>query len=354
MKKIVLTGLAMMSAALILTGCGGKKKDENASDAPQKVVVKTMNAAYEDVVISEEFTSTIQAFMENNIAPSAPGRIDRILVDVGDNVRQGQILATMDATQYNVTQTQLANLEADFRRIEAVYEVGGISKQEFDQAQTQLQVQRDQLTQLGTNTNLISPISGVVTQRNFDPGDVYLGTTPVLQVMQMDRVKVNASISEKYFTDVQVGKTAEIRVDIYADKTFEGKVTRIHPAIDASTRTFQVEITIPNPGKELRPGMFSRTIINFGSERGIVVEDVAVQRQIGSSEKYVYVAKDGKAVRRLVTTGRQTGDMVHITSGLEEGEQVVIAGMSRLMTGTEITISDEPSVGATSVNSVQQ
>lgn len=354
MKRIGFTSLAMMGAALILTGCGGgdKKTTETATVA-EKVVVKTMSAATQEVELSEEFTSSIQAFKENNIAPASPGRIDKIYVEVGDNVRQGQVLAKMDATAYNQTKVQLTNLEADFQRIKAVYEVGGISKQEYDQAATQLQVQKDQLSQLGTNTNLVSPITGVVTARNFDAGDVYSGGTPVLQVMQMDRVKVTASISEKYFTDVKLGKEAEIKVDIYPDRVFDGKVSLIYPAIDPDTRTFKVEITIQNPKRELRPGMFSRTSIKFGTEQGIVIEDVAVQKQIGSNEKYVFVVNDGKAQRKLVTTGRQVGDMVHITSGLEVGDQVIVAGISKVMTGTEVTVSDEASIGATSVSNAE-
>lgn len=342
MKKILLASLSMLTAVVLTTGCGGNtgSKKGNADTTAVKVPVKTMTVVYEDVERSAEFTSNVQAFKENNIAPSQPLRIDRLFVDVGAKVYKGQLLARMDPTQFNQTHVQLANLQADHDRMQAVYEAGGISKQQMDQSETQLKVQRDQLANLRTNIELRSPIDGVITARNYDAGDMYSGGVPIFQVMQINKLKVTASLSEQYFTDVKMGKEAEITLDIFPDRVFEGKVSLIYPAIDPATRTFKVEISIPNPKNELRPGMFSRTKIKFGTEKGLVVEDVAVQKQLGSGEKYVFVEENGKAVRKLVTTGRQTGNGIHILTGLSEGDKVITAGISKLMTGTEVEVKN--------------
>lgn len=339
MRKNFVICLSLVSALTLMAGCKGNKKTVEAEETP-KVLVKTMTAEYQDVEDAAEFTSNIQPYKENNIAPSMSVRIDQIFVDVGANVRKGQLLVKMDPTQFNQSNVQLANLRADYDRLKAVYDAGGISKQQLDQAETALNVQLEQTNNLKDNIELRSPIDGVITARNYDPGDMY-SATPILQVMQMNTLKVTAAVSEKYFPYVKMGMPAEIKVDMYPDRGFPGKVTLIYPAIDVATRTFEVEISIPNPKNELRPGMFSRTKLSFGTTPGLMVEDIAVQKQVGSNDKYLYVAIDGKAERRAVNTGRALGNKVEIVNGISEGEEVITAGISRLFNGTEIEIKND-------------
>lgn len=334
MKKILIIGIAA-----VLASCGGAGKKGAATDSlAMKAPVKVAVAAVEEIEHSAVFTSNIEAFVQNNIAPSMPLRINRILVDVGSKVSRGQLLATMDGTQYNQVAVQLSNAQSDYDRMKKVYDAGGISKQQVDQADAALRVQRTQANNLLENTQLRSPISGVVTARNFDAGDLYSGAMPILTVMQIDRLKVSLSLSEQYFPMVAQGMDATITVDMYPDKEFAGKVTLVAPAIDPSTRTFGIEVTIPNADGELRPGMFSRTTLSFGTKPGIMVDDIAVQRQLGTNDKYLYVAVGGKAERRAVVTGTQIGSRVEIVSGLNVGDQVITAGISKLMQGTEIQL----------------
>lgn len=340
MRKNYLIGLTMATAVVAMPGCKGKKTEAVQEDSVKKVLVTTKVAALESVPQTAEFTSNIRGFKENDIAPTMPVRIENIFVEVGDKVRKNQLLAKMDPTQLNTTSVQLANTEADYKRIKQVYDAGGISKQEMDAAETQLKVLRDSYNNLLVNTELRSPIDGIVTARNFDPGNLYGGSVPVLTVMQIDQVKVTVAVSEQYFPQVKMGMPATIRVDMYPDKTFEGKVTLISPAIDANTRTFNVEITIPNRSLELRPGMFSRTTLDFGSKEGIMVEDISIQKQAGTNEKYVYIVQDGKAVRRPVTTGVQVGNMINALTGINDGDEVVLTGISHLQNGSEVEVKN--------------
>lgn len=341
MKKILLTAPAFIFAAIAVTGCGSRSKTVEIVEEDTRVMVKTIPTYYEEIDNTQEFTSTIHGYKENNIAPSLGSvRIDDIYVDVGANVRQGQLLAKLDPTSFNQSNTQLANLEADYQRIKAVYDAGGISKQELDAIETSLAIQREETNNLQVNIELRSPITGVVTERNYDPGDLYSGN-PILQVMQINQLKVTVAISEQFFPYVKMGMPADIRVDMYSDRVFEGKVSLIYPAIDAATRTFNVEITIPNGDLALRPGMFSRTTLHFGTMEALMVEDIAVQKQVGSNDKYLFVAKNGVAERREVTTGRQVGSRVQILRGVLEGEEIIVAGVSRLSNGTEIRIMND-------------
>jgi RND family efflux transporter MFP subunit len=161
---------------------------------------------------------------------------------------------------------------------------------------------------------------------------------PILQVVQISTLKVVANISEQFFPEVRIGTAVNVAVDLFPDKLFSGRVSLIHPVIDPASRTFGIEVTIPNGNGELRPGMFSRSTIIFGKSEGVMVEDVAVQRQAGTNERYLFVAEHGRAVRRIVTVGRQIGDRINILSGVEAGEEVIVAGLSQLMDGSEIEI----------------
>lgn len=344
MRKLSLLSLA--AAAITLAGCSGGKKTAVATSSGEveKVMVKVSQAVSTEVEQIAEFTGTILPYKENVISPSIPVRIDEILVDVGDRVSQGQLLVKMDQTQYRQAAVQLAMSETDLQRLKAVYEADGISKQQLDAQQTQVDVSRASVQNLLENVELRSPISGVVTGRYYDPGDVYSGTprngmSGILTVMQIDRLKVQINVSEQYFTQIKLGMSVSISLDIFPDTAFDGKVSLIAPAIDASTRTFMVEITIPNGSMKLRPGMFSRVTLNLGKAQHVVIPDIAIQKQVGTNERFVYVVSDSIAIRRNVVLGRQLDKRYEILGGVEDGEQVVTAGASKLMDGMAVTIT---------------
>ncbi len=335
MKKTVVMCLAFAA----LAACGPKKQATTEEETATRVLTKTATAEAAAVELIEEYTSEILPYRENDITPAASGvHIDRILVDVGDRVRKGQLLVTLDPTQYNQQRVQLKTLEDDYNRLKPVYDAGGISAQQIDQAKAALDMQRETVDNLKKNIELHSPITGVVTARNNEAGDLFMNQ-PVLHIMQIDLLKVVANIPEQFFPAVKLGMPVELKLEVFPDRTFTGKVSLIHPALDAATRTFTVEVTVPNAGEILRPGMYARTIFNMGSKEGIMVPDVAVQKQVGSSERYLYVIKEGRAERRRVVTGRQTGSSIDILSGVEPGEEVAVTAFSRLDDGVEVEIA---------------
>lgn len=337
---IIARSSVLLTLTLLMAGCGGGSGQGNTEVEAKKTLVKTSLAQMGTVENKEEFTGTIQPFTLNRISPSMGGRIDKIMVDVGDRVRRGQLLVQMDKSQFNQSEVQLENLKVDLVRYQNLYEQGGISKQQLDQLTTQIAVSQHALTNLKDNTDLVSPVDGIVTERVYDPGDMYSQADGrILTVMQLDRVKVQVNISEIYFPYVKEGMPVEVRADVYPNEAFEGKVTLVYPAIDAATRTFTTEITIPNGNMKLRAGMFSRVSLNFGQVEAVMISDVAIQKQIGSNERFVYVIKDGKANRRTVETGRLVGELIEIRSGLQAGEEVVVAGAQKLLDQTEVEVS---------------
>ena len=337
MKRFALMLLALPALSV---GCKGRQGAVVVAD--EGVLTRSAEVGAATVRLREEFTTEIEPYKENDITPAAAGvHIDRILVDVGDKVQKGQLLVTLDPTQYTQARVQLKTVEDDYERLLPVYEAGGISAQQIQQAKAQVDIQRESVANLKKNIEVRSPIAGVVTARNYESGDLF-ASQPILHVMQIDPLKVIVNISEQYFPNVRVGMPVELKVDIVPDRTFPGTVSLIYPALDPATRTFKVEVRVPNDDRTLRPGMFARTIFDLGEKQGTMVPDVAIQKQVGTAERYLYVIQgDTLAVRRSVQLGRQVGDRIDILSGVEPGEQVAVTALSKLYDGAKVSLKQD-------------
>ncbi|MBO5860966.1 MAG: efflux RND transporter periplasmic adaptor subunit [Alistipes sp.] len=340
-KTLLVGGVCLASVA-----CSSKKGAEAATETVAEVAkpkVTTAQVHIQDVDQQSVFTGNVEGYAVNNITPQQPRRITRLLVDVGDHVKKGQLVAELDNSALAQAKAQYENNKANFDRADELYKFGGESKANWEAMKTAYEVSKLTYENLLENTTLVSPISGVVTARNFENGDLF-ASMPILHIMQIDKLKVMANVSEQYFTSVKVGNKVTIEVDIYPGQQFEGEVTRINPAFDARTRTFSVEITIPNKSLELRPGMYARAIFNMGKRQSIMVPDKAIQKQAGSSERYVYVVENGVVDYRFVTDGRRVGDLIEVLDGVEAGDEVVLTSFTRLMNGKAVTVDNAPAV----------
>ena len=345
---------AMALGMAVLASCGEKKADEAAVAADAgKPQVKLAVVQSESVPQTETYTATVESDIKNNITPNMALRIENILVEVGDRVSKGQCVVKLDES--NLTQLKLQienqklvinNTKTDFNRIEELYKIGGVSKAEYDNykvqlegQQTQLNVLNSQLAQMSKNTQLYSPISGIVTARNYDNGDMYSGQ-PILTIEQTNPVKLVINVSENHYKDVKKGQTVDLTLDAYEGETFTGKVTIVTPNVDAITHTFPVEITINNPDQKVRPGMFARATISYGNMDHVIVPDVALVKQIGAGDRYVYVYDSAKGTvsYNKVELGKHIGEGYEIFSGVNPGDQVVIAGQARLNNGKEVEV----------------
>lgn len=338
-KQIQIASLAF--AAMIFASCGGDKSAETAATvnpADEKPEVKIEKVSMQSVPQTETYTATIESEVKNNIAPNTPYRIERVLVDVGDNVRKGQVLVTLDASSLKQLKMQIEHQKLEFNRTDELYKVGGASKAEWDNAKLQLDIMETQLKQMNENIQLVSPINGVVTARNYDDGDMYGSGGPVLTIEQLNPVELVINVSEVFYKQISKGMPVNVTLDAYEGESFEGKVTTVYPTIDKTTHTFPVEVTISNPANKVRPGMFARATVNFGDVERVVVPDMAVVKQIGSGDRFVYVYSDGKVSYKKVQLGRHMGEYYEIISGIEPGSDVVVAGQTRLAEGKEVKV----------------
>ena len=326
--------------ALLTAGCGGGAQTGNSEESEETSVEVTVQTVHTQAVEQQQlYTGNIAPYSRNMISSfQATMRIDQIMVEVGDQVKEGQLLVKMEESNYLQAKLQIENLKVDYNRVEALFQSGGISKQQLDQLKVQLNVTQEALDNLEKNTYLKSPVNGVITMRNFDSGDL-TGGQPILQVQQLNPLKVSINIQELYFSLVKTGMTATIQLDSYPDELFEARVHLIYPTIDPVSHTFTVEMRVNNSRMAVRPGMFARVTFNFGTIEHIVVPDVAVIRQTGVNDRYVYVLNSDNSVSYTkVELGRRLGNRYEIISGLNDGDRVVTAGMSRLVDGIKVKV----------------
>lgn len=348
MKRNIIIALAASLAILSFSSCGGAATKgsaaQNASATEKAIPTRVAPVEVEEVAQTVDFTTTLLPYKKSFITPQMALRIDQINVQVGDRVKEGEIVALLDKNQYNQSAAQLRNATQNLKRMKSVYEAGGVSKSQIDELETSVSVLQETVANLERNIELRAPFDGIITGRYNEPGDLFAmagnadGGIGMLQVMQMDRLKAVVSISEKYYPQVYKGMKVTVTADVYPGKEFEGEVSIVYPAINASTHTFNVEVVVPNAKEILRPGMFARTEFNMGSRKSLTVPDVAVQKQMGVNDRYVYVIRDGVAERRVVTLGRQVGPRVEVYSGVEEGEQVATTALSRISNGAAVEV----------------
>ncbi len=335
--------MLVASAVIMAAGCGNNDGKSAESAAVEEVApsVSVAQVFAREVPQEATYTTTIQAYVKNNIAPQTVGRISRILVDVGDFVEKGQVVAEMDQTQLAQVELQMKNNEIEYTRLKGLYEVGGLSKSDLDAIEMAYNVTKTQYKNLLENSKLLSPIKGVITARNYDEGDMYSMSAPIYTVEQIVPVKLLVGISEMDYSKVKVGDPVSITADALPEKTFYGKIRKIYPTVDPATRTFTTEVVVENSNKALRPGMFARATVQFGVNNSVVIPDVAVVKQQGSGERFVYVLNgDGTVTYQKIVLGRRMGAEYEVLEGIADGAMVVVGGQIRLKNGIKVTVNE--------------
>ena len=335
------TKIAMIAAlAIAAASCGNSSQNTGAASTEEVVPnVEVAKAAVRDVPMEVSYASTVQAWAVNNIMPQQGGRIRKINVEVGDYVTKGQILAEMDRLQLDQLELQVKNDEIEYERLKSLYAEGAVSQSDFETAELGYKVRKSNLDNLRENTILRSPINGFVSARNFDAGDMFGMSAPLFVVQQVLPVKLLVGISESEFTKVKKGDGVKLTVDAIPGREFTGKVERLYPTIDPATHTFKVEVSVANADKALRPGMYARVTVNFGTRRSVIVPDRALVKQEGTGTRFIYVlGADGTVSYLPVTIGRHIGMEYEILSGLEEDATVVVKGQALLRDGVKVNV----------------
>jgi len=338
--KRVLKSLLIVCAVAGVACSGNEKKQQAVEEVQELSKVSVATATRRNVTQSVSFTGTVESQVVNNIASQQPLRITKILVDVGDHVQAGQTLVTLDNSSLVQAAAQLENSKKEYERAKELYEFGGASKSEYDGRKLSYEVAKSAYNNLVENTTLVSPVSGVVSARNFDVGDMASGL-PVLVVEQIRPVKIMINVSESLFSKVKKGMKVYVTLDAYGDEKFAGRIARIYPTINNATRTFQVEVSLPNNDERVRPGMFARVTLPYATVSRVIISDRAVNKLMGSGDRYVFIYNPADSTVRYskVELGQHMDYEYEVLSGVENGDHVVVRGQLGVTSGEKVELN---------------
>jgi RND family efflux transporter MFP subunit len=352
MKSTKIISVIMISG-LILSACSSKKANDAATAAAgaagtekAAVPVKVLTLQKTKIARTIDYTATVLPYEEVNMAPSTPGRIDKIYVETGDRVTKGQELFLMDRTQLYQQKVQLASVSKDLSRLDTLLRMGSVTQQQYDQMKTQYDVLKTNVDFMEENTLLRAPFTGIVTGKYFEDGEMYSGTpttqsgrSAIVTVMQVNPLKVNVAVSEQYYPLIKNGMKAIVTADVYQDEAFTARVFRKAPTVNSVTRSFIAELELPNRNDMLKPGMFVRVSMDLGEVETFVVPAATVMLQEGTNTRYVFIEEQGVAKRIEVLLGKRFDDQLEIISdNLKEGNRLVTEGQSRLLSEDKLEI----------------
>ena len=347
MKTTTKTIITISALSLLLVGCGEAKKDAKSEkkvttiEEIQKVngkparVVKASTIKLTDV---RSFSGTVEGSQQTNAVAKLGDPIAKIYVRVGSKVRKDQVLAefafTGDNTAYQQAKAQIDMQEKTLARTKEVQAKGGVSQQTVDQLETQINVAKMNLETARRATLVLAPSSGTVTEVKHKVGEVPGVNGVMFTIANLDKVilKLNVTSSEIGFFK----KGAKATIDLNGEK-IEGEVTLIPLAADKTTRFFPVEVTFKNKNRKLLPGMYLTAKLDAREVTGVTVPTEAVVYSNGVNAVWI-VDNEGNAKRRIVQLGVQTKNDIQINEGINEGDNVIVSGQSRMNDGDKVLI----------------
>ena len=340
MKKFYSIAAILFAVLTTFTSCGSKE-DAKAADATAERIEKVKVQKMETSTITREvvLSATLQGYETQNVAPSVTGKIEKIYVEEGSKVRQGDNLVRMDELQYKTAKLTYANLGVELARVEALLKTGSATQQSYDQLKLSYDQTAENIDFLEKNTYVKAPFDGVISAKNYEDGELYSGQ-PILVLTQISTLKAEIAVPERFFPMVKAGMKLDVRSEIYGqDQVFAATVERVFPTIDPASHTFTIKVKIPNGNDMLRPGMYVNAKLFLGEEEVIVVPYQAVLKLQGSDNRYVYINNGGVAKYVSVELGQRFDDQVEIISDeINPGDELIVTGQARLVDGVKLEI----------------
>lgn len=387
-------------ALAFFSGCARQAPVTAAKDSTGPVPVRVTAVSTREVRRVVESVGTMFPYDEALISAEVEGRVDEVLADLGDHVAKGQVMVRIsdEEQKYLVAQNEaqlrqslerlglknendrvadiretpevrraqadLFDAEQNFTRVRSLVEQGIASRRDLDQGQARydamraaydatlnqtrnlmqevqrfraiLDLQRKKLR----DTTVRAPFDAFVKERQVTAGQYVRANSPLMSLVKTDPVRLRIEVPERMAPWIEIGQRAEVQVEAFEGRLFEGKVWRIAPTVDQAKRTFIVEALIANPSGELKPGSYARARLATGkSERIRLVPREAVNYVFGSNK--VYVVKNNVVEARDVKLGDQYDQNVEILEGLQDGEWLATTQVNRLDTGTRVVVSGE-------------
>jgi membrane fusion protein, multidrug efflux system len=336
------TILICIISALFIIACKPKQTDSILEE--EVVPVSITTASIQQIPIKIDIISNLIPWEEANLAPQSPGRIDRIFVKEGARVTKGMLLVQMDAAQLEQSKVQLKQFEDEVKRLDTLRNIGAVSLQQYEQSLAQFEIAQSQHQQVLANTQIRAPFSGIISQKHMNEGEVFTlspsptGSPAILTITMLSNLKSTIDVSEAYFPRIKMGMTATVNASVYPNQNFEGKISNIFPTIDPASRTFTVELKVPNSKDLLRPGMSARINLSLDTIKVMAVPRAALLNMHGTENKLAFIVEENIAKRRILETGVEYDELIEVISGLRQGERIVISGQGKLQDGMRVNV----------------
>jgi len=353
--KLLLLILMITLIAFPLVSCKKGKKVEKEN----LVNVRVQSAEKKKVQPYLETTGTLNADEEVTVSSEVDGIIRQIKVEEGSLVNKGSLLVEINEIDYSLdskrseaalkqAEANLDNAQAEYKRQEALYKEELVTKQQFDDITTKvalakaaldgakatLAISREKLTR----TKIYSPLNGAVKEKKVSVGDYVRNGTPLLQLIRVNPLKLNFTVSEKDAASIKIGQEVAFSVDSYPAKQFKGKVSLFYPNVEEKTRTLQAEALVNNSDRLLKPGFFARTLIYTSAPREVVLAPITALLYDNSVIR-IFVVEGNKARERVIKIGGKYGESLEVLEGLKELEQIVVVGQNNLSEGVKVNVA---------------
>ena len=387
-SRYFISGLLLFSMLGLSSACArnaaSKAEAEKPKAAPVKAKIKLVAVEQQQQQRGVEAVGTLFAFDEVTVSAEAEGRVEQVFVDVGDHVSKGQVLARISPVEFELTMEQqraalaqararlglspeqgelkdvrqsaevkkaaadLADAEQRFKRAESLLESGVIARQVYDEAEAKYRAQKAtydlavqqvenmrasmQQTQATLNlagkrlkdTQIRAPFAGAVKMRSVTTGQYLKIQTPVMTLVNVDPLRVRLNVPEKMSPWVRVGRTVNLTLEAYPDRTFSGRITRINPSVDEKTRTFEVEALVVNRRNELKPGSFVKATLQSDKVDSILTIPTNAAAYLFGTYK-VFVIQGKTLKEREVKLGDHFGSRVEILEGLQLNDKIAVS-----------------------------
>lgn len=334
--------LGALALALLVAGCGNESSGKPAKRQPPPHLVELFKVKTGRLAYTARRAGSLRALHEVKIVNEEEGRLTEVTVREGDRVAKGDVLARYDdrilRAQLDKAAATRKQAEVDYQRNRQMKAKGFVSDDAVSRAATVFEVARAEERLLAArleNMTLTAPIDGVVSKRLVEPGNATPRHTHLLTVIDPSQLVTDVTVSELILPQLKIGDAAQVRIDALGQELHEGRIVRIHPAIDPASRTGRVEVSLDPAPRGARAGQFCRVVLATGVNEQLIVPLSALQRDPRGEYVMLY-RKDGTVARRGVSSGLRLGDRVEIRSGLEDGERIVAKGFIGLKPGQKV------------------
>ena len=343
MKKQILLGMMIL---LLAGGC--TKKAVVQETVHRRVIVTTSVATLRTYVPERVWAGTIKAMRQANLGSTFPGKVDEMYCHEGETVKKGTLLAKLSGEMLVQAQVEYDAVKRDYERMQRLLEKESVTQMDFDHIRAKLEATEAKLDLIRKNTQVVAPFSGVVADILVHEGENFSLVPQVdvsslsvisgiIQLVQTDPLEVEFDVPENDIVYLYQGQEISVNCDALPGKSMKAHISMIDPILSTVTHSGKVKAEFRNPQEILKPGMYAHVSVSMEKVKAVFIPLGSIVRQEGSGDEYVFVLHGNKVSRVGIRKTDMAGDEVAV-SGLQAGDQVVLAGKGKLLDGTEVTV----------------